>query len=94
MGNRKHWLEWGLIAGLGAEVIRLHYGKQRREWWKERKQKPKRQRQLHPRTPEDGPFCQAYEPEWPTRTWSLAQTPDQLACHLEWGGLLPFCAVS
>ena len=64
MGDRRHWLEWGLIAGLGAEVIRLHYGKELRDWWKEWRQKPKRKRQLHPRTPEDCPFCQAYEPEW------------------------------
>jgi hypothetical protein len=55
MGDKTHWLEWGLIAGLGAEVIRLHYGKQLRDWWKEWKQKPKRKRQLHPRTPEDCP---------------------------------------
>jgi hypothetical protein len=30
MGKSRHWLEWGLIAGLGVEVIRLHCGKQLR----------------------------------------------------------------
>jgi hypothetical protein len=30
MGSRIHWLEWGLIVGLGAEVIRPRYGKQMR----------------------------------------------------------------
>jgi hypothetical protein len=68
MGDKAHWLEWGLIAGLGAEVIRLRYGKQLRRWWEEWKQKPKRKRQLRPRTPEDCPFCQAYEPAWSTRS--------------------------
>ena len=49
-------------------MIRLHYGKQVREWWEEWKQKPKRKRHLHPRTPEDCPFCQAYEPACPMRS--------------------------
>ena len=68
MGGQAQRLEKGLIVGLGAEVIRLHYGKQMRRWWEEWKQKTRRKRHLHPRTPEDCSFCQAYEPAWPTRS--------------------------
>jgi hypothetical protein len=67
MDSKAHWLGWSLIAGLGAEGIRLRYGKQLRVYWKEWRQKPKQKRHFHPRSPEDCPYCQAYEPGWPKR---------------------------